>query len=208
MTLFRLLALCFVLLLAACASDDNPPAPADDEPEVITTVRIQLTDSAGVQPDVEVFWRDSDGDQIADQIDTLTLATNTTYLVNVSFFNELLPVDSTDEEFNVTLEIQGEADEHMLLLGVTDAGGTALTAPQILYTDDDGRGCALGLEGKLRTGGSTLGLGFYQVVLRHQPGLKTYCTARDSVVDNNVSNQLGSGIGEADIDIELPLKLN
>ena len=76
------LGLACIVALSSCKKDDDlvtVPQPIANEAEVITTVTLQFTDAAGVQPSVTATFRDPDGDGGLnyDVFDTIRLQNNT-----------------------------------------------------------------------------------------------------------------------------------
>jgi len=178
----NLLLLMLVLGMAACTDDDddsvnNQPGVSANEEELITTVVIKVKDTL---TDVEQTfrWTDSDGDGGNDpSIDTITLAPNTFYEVEIEFLDESDPSDVED----ITEEIEDEDDEHLICY--TSSPQTMLN---VLRTDSDGT-YEVGLESTWES--FTAQNGSLKIVLKHQPGVK----------DGSCSP------GETDIEIDLPV---
>jgi len=178
----NLLLLMLVLGMAACTDDDddsvnNQPGVSANEEELITTVVIKVKDTL---TDVEQTfrWTDPDGDGGNDpSIDTITLAPNTFYEVEIEFLDESDPSDVED----ITEEIEDEDDEHLICY--TSSPQTMLN---VLRTDSDGT-YEVGLESTWES--FTAQNGSLKIVLKHQPGVK----------DGSCSP------GETDIEIDLPV---
>lgn len=158
-----LLILLVGLVIVSCKKDDDqvpvPPA-VQNESEVITTMTLTFTDSAGIQPTVNATFRDPDGDggNGPDLFDTIRLASNTTYFTTILVLNEtVVPADT------ISNEILTEAADHLFCF--TPAGANVT----IQRTDTDGV-YELGLQSTWWTGAA--GNGTVQVVLKHQPGIK------------------------------------
>lgn len=165
----------FAATLSGCKKDDdlveNPDGPHHDE-EVITTITLTFTDSAGVQPTVTATFRDPDGDGGLDPDihDTIRLAANTTYDVDVTLLNET----ETPAE-DITEEVIDEAHEHLFCYTVAGANVT------IQRTDTDGT-YELGVESKWTVG--AMSNGSVQVELKHQPDVKDgTCDPGDTDID-------------------------
>jgi hypothetical protein len=152
----------FIILLASCEKDErdlmNPPM--NEEEEVITTVQLVFTDSAGMQP-VKVFtFRDVDGPGGNNPIefDTVLLSQNTTYYTTLWLLNEsVLPADT------ISHEVEEEGDEHLVCYGVNGWNGT------IVRTDSDGT-YEIGLATKWKTTG--ISNGAVTITLKHQHEVK------------------------------------
>lgn len=183
------LILAVVLIFGACKKDKKttpppttPPPPANTE-EVITTMKLYLTDSATNA--VSIFgFEDADGDGGnaglflgTNQIDSIiSLAANKTY------FMEIFLIDVTkNPDDTISSEVNAEGKDHMFFFNAANPTGapfkTTLAGSniQITYTDLDAgtpvRG--IGLTTRVRTY-STTGSSKYPftVSLKHQPGVK------------------------------------
>lgn len=153
----------FLLLASAtwssCVKDTTPPNP--NEEELITTLQVRWTDSAGVQPAVVATYRDLDGDggNAPSTWDSITLKANTTYLGSILLLDESkVPVDTISEE------VREEAADHLFCFGISGVSCT------IKATDVDLNGLPLGLQTTWRTGAPATGN--VTITLRHQPGTK------------------------------------
>jgi len=215
-----------MMAFAACKKDKNEPAPENPNPpaeenEVITTVKLYLTDSATNVVMVKSF-KDPDGDggqpggfENSGADSTFTLAPNHTYYGRVVILDETkTPVDSTSNE------VQNESYIHMLFYNGNPAatgnsGNTILTpAPNysvklngsdivIRYLDlDNGpaHGYAqrnTGLKTRIRTYAATGAVKYpFVVTLRHQPG------ASEGLSDKDGTYTPG------DTDVEVAYKVN
>ena len=154
----------FAVFAVSCKKDDdNPsnPGTGNNQGEIITTLIIQFSDSAGIQPDASVAFRDPDGDggNGPVQFDTVRLASNTTYYAEILLLDETkTPVDT------ISNEVLEEAVDHMFFFQHT---GSVITTS---YNDIDSNGLPVGLSTIWRTG--TVSSGTSQVILKHQPGSK------------------------------------
>lgn len=157
------LTLAATALFTSCKKDDDDPKnPGDpNESELITTVRINFTDSAGTAPGVSVVFRDLDGEggNAPTRFDTIRLQPSTTYYTEILLLNEsALPADT------ISNEVAEEADDHLFFFLHT---GVDITTT---YLDQDSNGLPLGLQTKWVTGAA--GTGTSRVTLKHQPGVK------------------------------------
>lgn len=157
------LGLSLAFLGTSCNKEDDPvetPPLAPHEHEVITTITLQFTDSAGVQPSFNATFRDPDGTggMGPDIHDTIRMAANTTYFMEVLLLNETeTPVDT------VSYEILEEDNEHLFCYTPTGVGTT------IVRTDSDGF-FEVGLQTTWYSGAAATGT--VDVELKHQPGTK------------------------------------
>lgn len=150
-----ILALSFIALsFAACSSDDDNPAPIDEE-EVITTMNVTLNSSGGT---ITLQSQDLDGDGPDAPIINISgnLIANTTYNGSIELLNET----ETPAE-NITEEVEEEDEEHQFFFSASGA----ITG--VDYSDEDGDGNPVGLDFTLNTGEA--GNGTLQITLRHEP---------------------------------------
>jgi hypothetical protein len=177
--LAALLILAFALGVSGCKKDkDTPdlPPPVANDPEVLTTLTLTFTDSAGVEPLISTTFRDPDGDggNGPDIFEDINLSPSTTYLMEITLLNETV----TPAE-DLSVEVRSEDDEHIFCFtpdGTADVG--------IARTDSDGT-FEVGLSSKWTTGSASTGN--VRVVLKHQPdGLKDgTCTPGETDIDVN-----------------------
>lgn len=169
-----LLLLLPALAFTACDNDDPE---IENEEEVITTLRYELTPTDGGAAVIFSFT-DIDGDGGDDPvIITPTLATNTEYSGQLTLLNE------TDGVENVNEEIEEEDDEHQVFY--------SSDVVSVVTTDTDGAGNPLGLTSVLTTTAS--GTGSMTITLRHEPN-KEAAGVSDGLIDN-------AG-GETDIEVQ------
>jgi hypothetical protein len=163
MKTITVLGLACIAALSSCKKDDDlvtVPPPIANEVEVITTMTLQFTDPAGVQPDVSATFRDPDGDGglSYDIFDTIRLQNNTVYNANILLLNETVsPADT------ISNEVLDEDDEHLFCFTPSFANLS------IMRTDTDGT-YEVGLQSQWTVG--NVGNGTTQVLLKHQPGIK------------------------------------
>lgn len=177
-----LLTLISALFIGTACEDDDPEIPNPEE--LITTLRMQLTPTAGGAA-VTLEFRDLDGEGGNDPtITDGTLAANTTYTGSLELLNE----SETPVEI-ITEEIEEEDEEHQFFFSI--GGGLDLT---VAYDDADSDGNPLGVSTIVTTGAASSGT--LTVVLRHEP-------AKDAsgVRDGDITN---AG-GETDIEVEFPV---
>jgi hypothetical protein len=151
------------IYLHACKKDaDLPKLPAPiNEPEVITSLKIALTDSANIANVLAASFIDNDGDggNQPTTFDTIKLKANTTYFVDLTLYNSII-----NEE--ITPEIKEESNDHFFVFKPNNAN------LKVVITDSDNNNPPLpvGLKSKWRTG--NIGNGTVQIILKHQPGIK------------------------------------
>ena len=185
----------FLSLLFFSACEDDDPV-VEEVPETITTTILTFTPAGGGSP-LTFEANDPDGDGPAPKtLDDIELSANTTYTLTLELLNELL--DPSDEEYNITAEVEEEGEDHMFFFGwsadvFTDPtnGDIQNNRDDVNYADEDDGGLPLGLETTWTTGeaGST---GSFKVVLKHQP-------------DGIKSATSGVNDGESDIDHEFDI---
>lgn len=155
-----------ILAISGCKKDDDlveTPPPVQNEGEVITTMRLIATDSATNTVAGTFTFRDPDGSGGTgpDIFDTIRLAANKTYNVQLVLLNETVtPADS------ISNEVLAEANDHMFFFHYT---GAAITQ-SYLDQDTNTPPLGIGLHTKWKTGAASTGTS--QVILKHQPGVK------------------------------------
>jgi len=178
--LFSAVLLFFVVVLNSCKKD---PVVDSNEGELITTVRLKLTNtfSSSINPLVYEF-KDLDGEGGAAPVkfDDIVLQKNIPYICEVTVLNESVsPAD------DITKEIKAEANDHQFYF--VPSSSNLLTVSNY---DTDAQGLPLGLSSFWVTGLNP-GTGTLRLVLKHKPGTKA-------------ANDL---INKGDTDIELNFKL-
>lgn len=194
---FLLLGLVF---MAGCSKDDDPMEMEmemeNEEEEVISQVVLTFTPDNG-EDAVTATWLDADGEGSgAPTIDHIELEEGVTYAMSMTLTNTL---GATDDD--ITAEIQEEANEHMFFFGFTDGifsdptgnGNIDSRSDPINYNDQDGNGQPLGLMTTWTAGEHTESDGTFNVILKHQPDLKT--ATSDATV------------GGTDVDITFPIEI-
>ena len=149
------------LTLSATGCDDTTTPHDHNEQELITTVELTFSPSAG---DPLVFsWSDpeADGDPVVDEV---ALGSGD-YTLAVRFLNAL-----EDPAEDITVEVAEEASEHQVFLTGDAVAGPATShtdAPLAQdYADEDPEGLPLGLE---HTVTASAGSGELVVSLVHLP---------------------------------------
>ncbi|MDP2176394.1 MAG: hypothetical protein Q8K70_10845 [Bacteroidota bacterium] len=161
----------------ACKSDD--PKPADqpiNEGELITTLKVELTDSATGRVFNTAYFKDLDGEggNPPTQFDTIKLNGNRTYFCKVTLLDE----SKTPSE-DITEEVKEEAHEHLF---VYESSNQKI---KVSITDKDKNNLPLGIESKWQTMNNLDGK--LKVILKHQ--------------SNGIKN--GSALlGETDIEVD------
>jgi hypothetical protein len=174
------------IFIISCRKE--PIAPVN-ESELITTIKLTLTDTAAPNNSYTFSWKDIDGDGGANPIiDTIKLPTNTVFDANLLILNE-----STSDIDTISNEIEEESTAHQFFYQSipTDA------LVNLTYTSFDTDGKPLGGDFRLKTKNtattSTLRISLIHLVQKSAAG----------VANGDITN---SG-GETDIEIELPVKI-
>lgn len=173
-----------VVALASCSEEPDDPIIPHEE-EVITTLNYQLTPMGGGAT-VTFSFQDLDGDGGNDPVITSgTLQANTSYTASLELLNEL-----EDPAEDITVEVQGEGDEHQFFFISTS------DSLDISYADLDENGNPIGLNSLVETSGVSTGT--LTIVLRHEP-------VKDAagVSDGDITN---AG-GESDIEVTFDLNI-
>lgn len=184
-----------LLILSGCGDDPEK----ENIPELITKATLTFTPVGGGSAVVVTATDpDLDGPQDIEIDGAIVLSTNTTYDLSITLINEL--ADPTDEEYDITAEVEEEGDEHMFFFAWTNNlfsnpagnGNIDARADALNYQDTDGTN-PIGLETRWVTGAGS-GTGTFRVVLKHQPDAKTATS--------------GSDVGESDLDLTFEIETN
>lgn len=150
-----------IFCLFSCTKDPVPPNP--NEEELITTLQIHFTDSAGIHSSVNFAFSDPDGPGGYQPVrfDTILLKANSTWLGEIIFLDESkTPADT------ISLEVQEEANDHLVIY---DTSGVEISI-SISDFDSHSPPLPLGLQSKWVT--KNTGEGTVKIRLKHQPGIK------------------------------------
>ena len=197
-SIFYYLLLLSLVFMTACSDDDDPMEMEmeNEEEEVISQVVLTFTPDNG-EDAVVATWLDADGDGSgAPTIDEIELEEGVTYEMTMTLANTLGSVDE-----DITAEIREEGDEHQFFFSFTDGvfsdptgnGNVDNGSDPVNYNDQDANGLPIGLSTTWTTGGHTDSEGVFNVVLKHQPDLKT--SSSDATV------------GGTDVNITFPLHI-
>jgi hypothetical protein len=184
---FLTTVLALILFYGCSGDDDNSIPELINEEELITSVILTLTDTAGNQ--VVFSSRDLDGDGPNPPQVTVVgnLMNNTTYNGSVQVLNEL---ESPAED--ITLEVADEDDEHQFFYTVSNGLGI-----NFAYADQDDDGNPVGIATTATT--TATGSGTLTVTLIHLPN-KTAA----GVAQGNITN---AG-GETDAEVTFNVTIN
>ncbi len=161
MTSMSLWAIGISLLVWSCGKQKDPPIPS--EPELISTVRLIF--SSDSQKTIAYDYRVLDGEK---QVDTIHLAENQTYHLEIRFLHEY----GTEAE-DLTQEILDEAEEHLVILQ-----SIPYEFIQWESGNQDPNGKPLNQEVSVRTGDA--GEGSLRILLMHRPTNKFGTDPSDS----------------------------
>lgn len=157
--------------LFACDKDENKVEnpPIENESELITTVKLTITDSADT---LSYQFRDPDGEGGANAtVDTLKLKSGHMYNVTLQLLDESNP----SKIKNITEEVEEEANDHLVCYSNN-------TNINVMIMDKDGNNLPLGLDTHWMT--AEAADGSLTLKLRHQPGIKDgYCDKGETDVE-------------------------
>jgi hypothetical protein len=178
-TSIPLLSIIALLFMTSCTDDDA--VTIINEEELITTVELELTNSADATNVVLFKSVDIDGEGPDNPVITITgtVNANSTYQGAVRFLNE-----SISPSEDITEEVIEEGDEHEVFYS------SSLADFSITKIDLDANGNPLGVITTLQTG--AIGTGTLTVVLRHEP------------TKPNDNTLIGAG-GETDVQVSFTL---
>lgn len=179
------------LIFSACSSDDPQK---EDVPELITNVTLTFTPASGGAP-VIATAADPDGTGVQPLATSgpITLSKGTAYTLELALINTL--AKPTDPEYNITAEVEEEGVEHMFFYSWTNNvfadpagnGNVDNRTDAVAYEDVDANGLPIGLHTAWTSVGAAV-TGKFQVLLKHQPGLKSATsTTADGEDDLNVT---------------------
>jgi hypothetical protein len=178
-----MIAIAGALLITGCKKDKNAVGDPDDhdhdDAELITSMVLEFSDTANVQPNVTVAFRDPDGEggNAATEFDTIALAANTVYSVKITLLDE-----SKNPAVKISDEVKTEGDEHLFCYDVTGAN------INVARTDSDGK-YEIGLDSRWTVAAASNGT--VKVTLKHQPGVKNgTCGVGDTDVEVNFITEI------------------
>lgn len=150
------------LILFSCEKEQvQIPAPIVNQPENITTLKLNIKDSTGLSSIATVQFRDADGPGgNAPVADSLILDKGKSYVIEITILDE-----TKSPVLDLTSEIKDEGAEHQFFYSSTISGLNSS------YLDADANNNPLGLRFRLNTP-SVASNGEYKVTLKHQPGVK------------------------------------
>jgi hypothetical protein len=147
-----------MLVITACKKDATRP-PAEEEHDAINSVTLIFRQGGTVVSRFVAEDPDGDGGNEPTRLDTIKLAPNQAYTMEIEIRN-ITNSGSTD----ITESIEEEAADHELYFLPV---GLALT---ITKTDLDENNLPIGLRSEWQT--SSQGTGHVTVLLKHKPGIK------------------------------------
>jgi hypothetical protein len=175
----------------------------EDAPELITKATLTFVPSGGGTPSV-VTATDPDGEGVQSIIvdGPIDLVVNKTYTMHITLFNHL--AQSSGSSYDITAEVEAEANEHIFFFSWTNDvfsnpsgnGNIDNRSDAVNYTGGansvDLNNRPLGLTTTWTTAASPAS-GSFQVLLKHQPGLK--------------SDTSDSSVGETDLNIQFTINV-
>lgn len=152
----RILLMCtLVTVFISCSDDDSNPEVINEE-EIITTVKLSVTEIGATNTEVYTWT--------ANKKDDITLDANTMYNVTIEFLDES---DPSDVE-NITEEVIEESDEHLVFYDTT-VNGLSYTNASDDVIDTDGIGINIATVWSAGDAAS----GIVTAFLIHEPTTKT-----------------------------------
>lgn len=175
------LSIIALLFMTSCTDDDV--VTIINEEELITTVELELTNSADATNVVLLKSVDIDGEGPDDPVITITgtVNANSTYLGQVRFLNESIAPSE-----DITEEVIEESNDHEVFYT------TSISDLSITKTDVDMNGNPLGVLTTFQTG--AIGTGTLILVLRHEP------------IKPNDNTLIGAG-GETDAEVSFTFEV-
>lgn len=195
----------FVALLPVLGGCDDVKNPEEvNEEEVITTVVLDFTPSAGGDP-LTFTWADveNDGDPV---IDPIALSDAETYTLSVSFLNEM-----EDPAEDITLEVDAESDQHQVFFtgGAVESPATGENPSAVIsqaYEDSDANGFPVGLESAVDT--LATGAGTLTVTLRHLPPENDAAVKTGTLAEDAAAAGISALPGETDVSVDFELTVD
>lgn len=177
---YSILFLSSVFFLSACNDKDKDPTnPVPINPqELITTIKLTLTDTANAANTFTVQWKDADGPgALPPVIDSLLLDAGKVYTASVKVLDE-----TKSPVLDITEEIEGEeADVHQFFYTLSSNLTGRVSVNRL---DTDVNGLPVGLDLLISTTSGAGVTGTLNVVLSHYDGIpKTTAPSPESDVD-------------------------
>lgn len=174
-------------VFSSCKKDEKSPenpGNAGNPTEIITTVKLELTDSVSGEL-VTATWKDADGDGPGQPVITgLNLKTDRIYLGHVLLLDESKsPVDT------VSQEVEEEKNAHQFYYTVS---GSATGKVAFSKTDVDDNNMPVGLTIRVFTTPSPASSGSLKVLLKHYDG---------------IAKSTDPTVGETDVEADFPLQI-
>lgn len=166
-----------ILIATGCNKDDDDDG--GDPQELITTVQLEFTPSAGSP--LTFYFKDIDGiGGNAPVVDDIILSANTTYTLTIKFLDE----SDASHVHDITEEVSEESTAHLVCF--SSAGNMPLPVVQ----DTDSAGKPLGLISQVAT--TATGAGTLTVSLKHEP-------------DKNAAVPCSTGETDAEVTFEVTI---
>lgn len=161
-----------VITAASCSKTEVQTPIPGPEPELITTIRLDVQNPAvgNITQSFSYRVKNGFGSPLPDSIviDTIRLGANTEYKVSVTVLNEqMLPAP------DLTPEIIAEKDEHLFVYESNPSSGAG--SIWFISGDKDGNGKPFNQSIMVKTG--PVGSGKLTVTLKHEPANKDAATA-------------------------------
>jgi len=175
-------AIIAIIALGFSSCKENTPTPSTppvNETELITTIKMVMTDTASKTISTFVFSDlDGPGGNAPSRFDTILLKPNKVYQTSIYLLDETkTPIDS------ISNEVLEEGQDHLFVFAKT---GVNLS---FNYADKDINNLPIGLSSYWSAGASSNGT--VTITLKHQPGVKDGTAAP----------------GETDVDVMFPCKI-
>lgn len=182
----KIILICFAALsVFSCKKEPKEVV----ENDVITTVKLSLTDTTIGIPVSDWYFRDLDGDGGNPPVaDTFVMSQNKYYEIQLDLSNERqTPVQS------VTAEINANKEEHQLFYHPTPLAAYSNFA----YKDFDANGKPVGLKISFNTQNAPAS-GSIEIILRHFPNKNGINVSTGDITNAN---------GESEMEIDFPFKI-
>ena len=192
-------AVLVALALTVSACDSNEPEGGAGDEELITQVRITMTNAANASDAVTITALDPDGPAGSAP---LTFSPARVTLRSGATYNAMVQLDDTINNASITAEVGEEAEEHLFqyTLAPFSAGTVTITDRESDYVpagqDENGAGdLPVGLRFRVAVAPSASGNGTLNATLFHFD-------------DGAVKNSATATSDERDIDLNFPLSFS